>query len=104
MTIFKSLREQAGKTLREVEALTGISNAYISQLENGKISDPSVKTIFLLSKLYGVTVEHIMLQSGVEYDIKKLEMKITVEDRLKNIEDRLKALETRNIVFGSTEL
>lgn len=51
---FKTIRESQGKTLREVERATSISNAYLSQLENGKIKNPSYRTIKLLSEYYGM--------------------------------------------------
>lgn len=39
-------------TLREVEEATKISNAYLSQLENGKIKKPSFQTIKTLTDYY----------------------------------------------------
>ena len=38
------LRRSKGLSLRAVEAETGISNAYLSQLETGKIREPSRRT------------------------------------------------------------
>jgi DNA-binding transcriptional regulator YiaG len=37
----KSLREAKGLSLREVEAKTGVSNAFLSQIESGKVKRPS---------------------------------------------------------------
>lgn len=54
---FKTIRESQGKTLRDVEKSTGISNAYLSQLENGKIKSPSYKTIKLLCEHYGIKTD-----------------------------------------------
>ena len=51
--IFRESRNRLGLTLREVEAKTGISNAYLSQLEGGKIKEPSPKTLHKLCELYG---------------------------------------------------
>lgn len=100
MKIIKTLRERSGKTLRDIESLTGLSNAYLSLLERGKIADPSAKTLFVLAKLYGVTVEHILVNSGVEVTVKQLELKKTVEDRLTAIEQRLVVLERNNLKFS----
>ena len=36
----KFARQVRGESLRDVEAATGISNAYLSQIENGEIKDP----------------------------------------------------------------
>lgn len=50
----KAARELAGLSLREVEEATGISNAYVSQLESGKVRRPSVFFLTKLAKLYGI--------------------------------------------------
>lgn len=49
---FKSLRKNNILTLRQVETSTGISNAYLSQLENRKIENPSYEVVRKLFKLY----------------------------------------------------
>jgi len=54
---FKTIREARGSTLREVEKETGISNAYLSQLENGRIKSPSYKVIKQLSEYYGLKTD-----------------------------------------------
>lgn len=51
------LRKQKNLTLRQVEDLTGISNAYLSQLENGKIKNPSYNVVVKLNALYTVKEE-----------------------------------------------
>lgn len=51
---FKRLRLEKKLTLRQVEEKTGISNAYLSQLENGKIKDPGYSTVKKLVELYGI--------------------------------------------------
>jgi HTH-type transcriptional regulator, competence development regulator len=48
----KALRQDQDLTLRGVEELTGISNAYLSQLEGDKIKQPSPVVLHKLSKLY----------------------------------------------------
>lgn len=53
---FKELRTKKGLTLRQVEEKTGISNSYLSQLENGKIIKPSFDTIEKLNKLYDQSI------------------------------------------------
>lgn len=49
---WKLLRKKMGLTLRQVEEKTGISNAYLSQLENGKIKKPSFKIVSKLFELF----------------------------------------------------
>ncbi len=52
MENYKEARKKAKLTLRQVEELTGISNAYLSQLENGKIKKPSYDVIQKLNDVY----------------------------------------------------
>lgn len=51
-TDFKAMRKAKNLTLRDVEARTGISNAYLCQLESGKIVKPSYHTVRTLNDLY----------------------------------------------------
>ena len=53
-------------TLRQVEEATGneVSNAYLSQLETGKISRPSPHVLYALSRVYGVPYETLMEKAG----------------------------------------
>lgn len=48
-------RKSKGLSLRTVESNIGISNAYLSQLENGKIQEPSPVVLQKLSKVYGLS-------------------------------------------------
>ncbi|SFH37014.1 helix-turn-helix domain-containing protein [Pedobacter insulae] len=61
---FKALRESKGLTLREVERQTEVSNAYLSQLESGKIKQPSPLTLHKLSEIYGVGYDILMEKVG----------------------------------------
>lgn len=56
----KDARKNVGLTLRQVEELTGISNAYLSQLENDKIKNPSVNILSKLSSLYKVSLKNLL--------------------------------------------
>lgn len=49
---WKNIRKAMGLTLRQVEEKTGLSNAYLSQLENGKIKKPSHETVEALNALF----------------------------------------------------
>jgi HTH-type transcriptional regulator, competence development regulator len=53
-------------TLREVEEATNreVSNAYLSQLENGRISKPSPNILHSLAKVYGIAYEVLMEKAG----------------------------------------
>ncbi|HKC63265.1 MAG TPA: helix-turn-helix transcriptional regulator [Pyrinomonadaceae bacterium] len=60
------LRTAAGLTLRQVEEATEkeVSNAYLSQLENDKISKPSPNILYALSLVYNVAYEDLMTRAG----------------------------------------
>jgi transcriptional regulator with XRE-family HTH domain len=60
----KDARELKGLSLRDVENHTGISNAYLSQLEGDKIKRPSPVWLHKLSELYGVAYERLMNLAG----------------------------------------
>ena len=60
------LKELRGtKTLRQVEADTGITNAYISNLELG-LKRPGMKTLAKLAIYYRVPLEHLLRVAGLE--------------------------------------
>ena len=52
-TMLRDCRNEKNLTLREVEAETGISNAYLSQLEGAKIKQPSPQVLHKLCEVYG---------------------------------------------------
>lgn len=49
-SILKRIRKAKGITLRQIEKATGISNSYLSQLENGKVLKPSYDTVMKLNR------------------------------------------------------
>jgi HTH-type transcriptional regulator, competence development regulator len=51
-------------SLREVEEATGISNAYLSQLENDKVRKPSPHFLHKLAALYDIAYELLMESAG----------------------------------------
>ena len=63
-TFLERARKNCHLTLRAVQEKIGVSNAYLSQLENDKITSPSPNTLFQLSKLYRVSYEHLMSLAG----------------------------------------
>lgn len=62
----KAARNKLDLTLRGVEEATEreISNAYLSQLENGKIKKPSPHILYTLATIYGVSYENLMERAG----------------------------------------
>ncbi len=63
-TFLASLRQRKNLSLRDVERDTGVSNAYVSQLENGKIRAPSPVVLNKLAGLYGVQYAVLMKEAG----------------------------------------
>ena len=60
------LRLAARLSLRQVEDATDneVSNAYLSQLENNKITKPSPNVLHALSQVYKVSYEDLMKRAG----------------------------------------
>ena len=57
-------RERKSLSLRGVERVTGVSNAYLSQLESGKIRQPSPVVLHKLAELYELPYAMIMERAG----------------------------------------
>jgi transcriptional regulator with XRE-family HTH domain len=47
-------RKEKGWTIRKLQALTGISNALISQIETGHVKDPGFRTAVKLCDALGI--------------------------------------------------
>ncbi len=62
--LLRESRERLGLTLREVEAKTEISNAYLSQLEGAKIKQPSPQVLHKLCTLYECSYAAAMEMAG----------------------------------------
>jgi transcriptional regulator with XRE-family HTH domain len=54
----KSLRVEAGLSLRELARRAGVSPSFVSQIENGK-SQPSVATLYSFSQLLDVSIDEL---------------------------------------------
>jgi HTH-type transcriptional regulator, competence development regulator len=65
-TLLADLRTAKRLSLRQVEEATGeaVSNAYLSQLENGKIRKPSPNVLHSLAEVYGVPYDTLMERAG----------------------------------------
>jgi HTH-type transcriptional regulator, competence development regulator len=62
--ILKSARLAIGRTLREVESTTGISNGYLSQLEGDTIKQPSPNHLHKLASYYRLDYGRLMELAG----------------------------------------
>jgi transcriptional regulator with XRE-family HTH domain len=64
----RKARIAAGLTLRAVQSSTGISNAYLSQLETAKAENPSPAVLRKLAELYKVRYELFLTAAGYAPD------------------------------------
>ena len=64
--LLKKARQDVKMSLRDVEEATGkeVSNAYLSQLESGKITKPSPHVLYALSTALGVAYDSLMERAG----------------------------------------
>jgi len=64
--LLADLRTARGFTLRQVEeaADSAVSNAYLSQLEKGKVRKPSPNVLHSLAEVYAVPYESLMEKAG----------------------------------------
>jgi len=60
----REARDSRGWSLREAEGITGVSNAYLSQLEGAKIKAPSPHVLHGLSKAYELSYAMLMEYAG----------------------------------------
>lgn len=60
-------RQASGLTLRKVEELSEgrIGNAYLSQIEGGRIKEPSTKTLSELATIYGLPYAEVLTMAGL---------------------------------------
>lgn len=63
--ILKDARELKKFTLRTVEDATEVSNAYLSQLENGKIKTPSANILHKLANIYNMDFGFLLSVAGI---------------------------------------
>jgi transcriptional regulator with XRE-family HTH domain len=64
--LLADLRTARGLTLRQVEEAAdhAVSNAYLSQLEKGKVRKPSPNVLHSLARVYAVPYESLMEKAG----------------------------------------
>lgn len=56
----KALRKKNNKSLRQVQKQTGISNSYLSELENDRKENPSMDILKKLADLYEVDLSYFV--------------------------------------------
>jgi transcriptional regulator with XRE-family HTH domain len=62
----RELRQNLGWSLREVERRSAgrVHNAYLSQIETGRVKGPSVELLATLAQLYGADLWQLMHRAG----------------------------------------
>lgn len=63
-SFLREARNKAGLSQRDVERETGISNAYLSQMESGKVKEPSPRILHTLSEAYDVEYADLLMAAG----------------------------------------
>ena len=67
--IIKNVRESKNITLYRLMKLTGLSYSYLSELENNKVFNPSLKTMYTIATALDVKVDDLFY---TELDINNL--------------------------------
>ena len=75
----KSLRDKRHMSLRDVEKESGVSNAYIAQMEKGDRPAPSPDILKKLARAYNVTVRELLMRAGY---LDEPEVTATEEERI----------------------
>jgi len=75
----KSLRDRQRMSLRDVEKESGVSNAYIAQLEKGDRPAPSPDILKKLAHVYNITVRELLMRAGY---LDEPEVSATEEERI----------------------
>lgn len=60
----RSQRQLARLSLRQLSALTNISNPYLSQIERG-LHEPSVRVLHAIAEALDISAESLLLQAGL---------------------------------------
>lgn len=68
--LLKMAREISGKTLREIERETGISNALLSQIETGHVRQPGFQNVVKIARALNVKLDTLADHSVT--DLKKI--------------------------------
>lgn len=74
-------RQLANLSLRQLAALTTLSNPYLSQLERG-LHQPSVRVLKLIADALGVSTEELLAQAGLNTEEESASA-VSVEDAIR---------------------
>lgn len=71
--VIRNVREKRNMSLYRLVKITGLSYSYLSELENNKIFNPSLKTMYKIANALDVKVDDLFY-SELDIDILKEEM------------------------------
>lgn len=92
----KEARTALGWSLRDAEEKTGVSNAYLSQMEGAKIKQPSPKVLHKLTEAYGLSYALVMEYAG--YPVPEAAQFTTPEHRFMSQLGRVSGTEQKALV------
>ncbi len=103
----RAQRQMANLSLRQLSALTEVSNPYLSQLERG-LHEPSVRVLKSIAEALNVSAETLLQQAGLMSDADKVdddatESAIRSDRRLSEAQRRAMLSVYRSYVEGRTE-
>ena len=103
----RAQREQAHMSLRDLAALTDVSNPYLSQIERG-LHEPSLRVLTSIANALNVSAETLLAQAGlisdtVTSDDDATEGAIRVDQRLTEPQRRALLSVYRSYVEGNAE-
>ena len=67
-SFIKAQRQMANLSLRQLSAMTDVSNAYLSQLERG-LHQPSVRVLQSVANALNVSADTMLQQAGLHHDL-----------------------------------
>lgn len=71
--VIKKIREEKNITLYRLVKLTGLSYSYLSELENNKVFNPSLGTMYKIAHVLNVKIDDLVY-GELDIDILKEEM------------------------------
>jgi len=100
-------RQMANLSLRQLSALTEVSNPYLSQLERG-LHEPSVRVLKSIAEALNVSAETLMVQAGLitntgQADDEATERAIRADGRLTAAQRRALIVVYRSYLEANTE-
>ncbi|MEH7093979.1 transcriptional repressor LexA [Neobacillus vireti] len=100
----RKLRNEKGLSIRQLEKLSGVSNAYISQMETGKRGIPTPDVLKKIQEPLGVEYDELMQKAGyITPETRSLLLPETIET-LESYEELNELIDNAaEIFFGSVE-